>query len=251
MSHAQRAEPTRPTADFLDAFLDSRAGRVAATWCLGGGITAGGFLVAAVTFSGSLSSSIAASASTVLFVLGASAGFVHGAVLGYLGRDLTRTRRQIVRGLGVAALLVLPAAPVAWLMAVLVAFTSASVASGQASLMAGAAVGWAVSVGVCAVAAWEGWHALSTAFSRWPERRTGTLITVAVLAVLTLTFFRERPAIWFTDVHVTGTGAVILALGATVWIAFPVVLGVLHTAHRIHDRLRSPEASSAHSDPRT
>ncbi len=251
MSHAERVEPTRRKTGFPNVFLQSRSGRVAAAWCLGGGITAGGFLVAAVTLSGSVSSSIAAPASTVLFALGASAGFVHGAVLGYLARDLTRTRSEVAEGLGVAVLLLLPTAPVAWLMAVLVAFTSASMASRQVSLIAGSAMGWVVSIGVCALAAREGWNALGTAFSRWPERRTGTLITVAVLAVLTLTFFRERPAIWFTDVRVTGPGAVILALGATAWIAFPVVLGVLHTAHRIHDRVRPSEASHAHTDPRT
>ncbi|HSG49910.1 MAG TPA: hypothetical protein VLA43_18950, partial [Longimicrobiales bacterium] len=163
--------------------------------------------MAAVTLSGHLSSSVAPSAATVLFVLGALAGFVHGGIFGYLGRDLDRPRHTALRGLAVGTALLLPTLPLAWLAAVLVAMTSASLASGQISFVLGSALGWVASATICTFGAVEGWRALQAAFERWPERRAGTLIISGVLAVLSLSFFMARPAIWFTEVRVTGVGA--------------------------------------------
>lgn len=217
-------------------------GRVAVAWTLAGGVTAGGLLVAAVTLSGELSSSLASSTTTILFTLGALAGLVHGSLLGYLARPLDRPRSEALSALALSFLMLLPAVPLAWMASVFVALSAASIRSGDVGLLAGAVAGWTVAVVICAWGAVEGWRAFRRAFVRWPERRTGTLITVGVLAVLGLVFFLDRPVIWGTDLQVRGIGAVLLALGATIWIAFPIVLASLHLLHRLTDgrRLMSP-----------
>jgi len=51
-------------------------------------------------------------------------------------------------------------------------------------------------------------------------------------AVLATAFVTVRPQIWWTDVRVAGVGALILAFGATVWIALPVVIAGLGLMHR-------------------
>lgn len=217
---------------------ESRPGRVSVAWTLAGGVTAGGLLVAAVTLSGSISANSAPSAATILFLLGAAAGFVHGGVLGYLGRDLSRSRGHAARGVGFGLILLLPSVPVVWLFTLLLALSPASWISDDFGLRAGAVLGWMVATGVCAWAAWEGWNALTAALTRWPERREGSLIMVGIAAILCLLFFLERPEIWGTDIRVTGIGAIVLAIGATTWIALPVVLASLHLLHRVTgDRL--------------
>ena len=89
-----------------------------------------------------------------------------------------------------------------------------------------------------------GWRGARRAFARWPERRLGALILAGILAILAVGFVLEQPALWGTDVQVKGLGALILALGATVWIALPVVLAVLHGAHRLFGDRLFPEADA-------
>ena len=220
-------------------------GRVALAWTLAGGVTAGGLLVASVTLSGNLSSGLAPTGTTLLFVLGALAGLFHGGVLGYLARDLDRPRgeslRSLIHGTGAALL----AAPFAWLFTFGIAFTDAALAQGELSSILVVAFAWLAGGALCLWAAREGFIALRRAFLRWPERRYGSLITAGVLAILTLEFLTERPEIWGTDLQVRGLGAVILALGATLWIALPTVLAVLQGVHRlVGDSWFGPEASA-------
>lgn len=207
-------------------------GRVALSWTLAGGVTAGGLLVASVTLSGSQSSGIAPTSTTVLFILGGLAGLFHGGVLGYLARDLGHPPSRAVRSIALAVLSLPLTAPLAWLVALLIALTSAFLARGGVVPVMGVVAAWFLSLGLCLWAAWEGFRALKRAFLRWPERRAGTLIVVGILSILVLKFFLDRPEIWFTDLQVKGLGAVILALGATIWIALPVVLAALHLLHR-------------------
>jgi hypothetical protein len=208
-------------------------GRVALAWTLAGGITAGGLLVASVTLFQSQSSGIAPTSTTILFALGAVAGLFHGSVLGYLARDLERTRVQALRSLALGVLALPLVAPLAWLSALLIALTSAFFSSGELLRIAGVVLAWIAGLTLCMWAAWEGVRALKRAFLRWPERREGALILAGILAILMLQFFIERPEIWFTDLQVKGLGAFILALGATIWIALPIVLVVLHSLHKL------------------
>ncbi len=217
----------------LAVWEESRPGRVSVAWSLAGGVTAGGLLVTAVSLAGSLSASMASTVATILFVLGAAAGFVHGGLLGYLGRDLSRSRAHAFRGVAFGLLLLLPSAPVVWLFTILLALSVASLGSGRFELQLGAVAGWMVGLSLCAWAAWEGWLALKVVWARWPGRREGSLIMAGVLAILSLNFVTTRPEIWGTDIRVTGAGALILAFGATTWIALPVVLATLHLFHRV------------------
>ena len=129
---------------------------------------------------------------------------------------------------------------------------SASIISGEIGMQLGAVAGWTGALLVCAWAAWEGWRSLARAFERWPERRAGTLIMLGILAILGLSFFLNRPVIWGTDLQVRGMGAIILALGATIWIGLPVVLGTLHVVHKLATtRTHADSNTSLEPDPRT
>lgn len=246
--HAERMDPER----FGRLWKEHECGRVALSWALAGGVLAGGFLLFSVSVAGATSSGSLPGATTVLFFLGGLAGVVHGGILGYLARDPARTRRQAMASLGLAAGGLLVLGPLAWFVALHLALTIPFWSRGIFA-MGGVSISWVLGAGLCLWAAWEGWHALRRAFSRWPERRLGSVILAVVLAVLMVRFVFGRPAIWGTEVQVKGVGAVILALGATVWIALPVVLAVLHGGHRLLGNRfgRGRPASSPGSPPPT
>ncbi len=217
------------------------------SWALAGGILAGGLLPFSVAVAGTASSGAAPASVTILFVLGALAGIVHGGILAYLARDVSLGRGAAFRSVLLAAGLVLVLALPFWFVALHLALTGPFLARGMPPA-AGVALSWLVGVAVCGWAAVEGWHGLRTAFLRWPERRPGSLVLAATLAFLATRFLMERPAIWGTDIQLKGLGAVILALGATLWIALPVVLAALHGAHRLlGDRFFPSE--DPHVDP--
>lgn len=235
MSESPHFVDTRSSGRFLAEA--TRAGRVALAWTMAGGVLAGGLFVTSVTLAGRLSSSIVVSSSTVLFALGATAGFVHGALLGYLGRGLECDGRSCLRTLAITALIAIPAGIAAWLLSVYVSLTAASIATGVPILVLPVIAAWLGAAALCAWAAWEGWGALRNTFRRWPEYRAGTALLILVLVVLLPSFLSARPEIWFTDVRVSGLGAVLLAFGATVWIAVPVVVLLLHLLHKSARRL--------------
>lgn len=240
-------ESLRPdTSRSSDRFLveATRAGRVALAWAMAGGVLAGGLLVTSVTLAGRMSSSIAISSSTILFLLGAGAGFVHGGLLGYLGRGLQCPGSDCLRGLAVAALLAVPAGAAAWLLSMYVSLTAASIATGDVALMVPVIAAWIGCSILFAWAAWEGWRALRNTFRRWPEYRVGTAFLLLILAALLISFLAERPEIWFTDIQLSGAGAVLLAFGATVWIAVPVVVVLMHLLHQGVRWLSGPSRST-------
>jgi hypothetical protein len=213
------------------------AARLVLSWSLTGGTLAGGLLLLSVALAASASSGSAPSTTAILFALGALAGLFHGGVLAYLARDTDRSRLQVLVSEALGAALLLVIVPFAWFAALHIALTPPFWARGAAPRI-GVVVSWTVCLSLWAWAAWEGWQAVCRAFLRWPERRVGSLILTGVLAVLVLRFLLEHPVIWGTDVQVKGPGALLLAIGATVWIALPIVLALLHAAHRIlGDRL--------------
>ncbi len=55
------------------------------------------------------------------------------------------------------------------------------------------------------------------------------MVAAALFAVV---FVRYHPEFWLTEFRVTGLGSLILALVATLWIALPVIVVVLHYLHR-------------------
>ena len=204
--------------------------RLVLSWALAGGIIAGGFFVAALTLSDRVSSNFLGGVVLILFVGGSAAGCVHGALLSYLGRPTGLTRKAWARALGLGAFWLLPTIVVGGLAASWIGLTAAGLASERPAVLAGVVVGWMLGAAACLWAAIEGWRAIFRAMERWPELRIGTVLVLVTFAVLCTAFLATRPAIWFTEVRVQGVSAVVLALGASVWIATPVVIALLRVA---------------------
>ena len=233
---ATTVEHTRDLAAAGSRDLDSLSARVIVSWTLAGGIVAGGFLLALATWGSPATASAVVPTAPILFAMGAAAGLVHGTLLAYLGRpDPARGRTPKETALLAAGGLLL-GAPVALVTAGWISLlaTTAALQRPFTRLMAWAAVGVGALFALWAVT--EGLRALRNALARWPASRTGTVILTVILAVLVLVFHRLRPEIWFTDVRVTGAGAVALAFVATLWIAAPVVvLGLSLVGRRASD----------------
>lgn len=199
------------------------AGRVAVSWGAAGGILVGGFLVAAMTLSGQLSGHGLLLTATGLFVTGALLGFVHGGVLGWLGRPVKVSRRDALAGLALAGAYAIPTLLLSWLVAGWIAMTAVAVYAGKALALAGVSVAWLVGLVLVAVAARQGWRALVGAYGKWEHARAGTALVAALFGGLLAVFLAERPELWGLHVRVTPVGAVLLAGAATLWLAGPVV----------------------------
>ena len=211
-------------------------GKVAVSWAAAGGVLVGGFLVAVMTLTGQLSGHALLLTSTGLFVVGAVLGFVHGAVLGWLGRPEETTRRAALGGLALAAVYAIPALLVSWLVAGWIGMTSIALYAGKALALVGVAVTWLVGLGLVALAGELGWAALRNAYRGWSNARVATLLVAALLGGLLAAFLTEQPKIWGLELQFTPIGAVLLALAVTLWLVGPMVtvsLGLL-------DRLPSP-----------
>ncbi len=211
----------------------SLCARVVISWTMGGGVTAGGLLMAAVTMQRPETAQAVLPATAVLFALGAAAGLAHGSLLAYLGRPPAVERRSALDTILMALVSLVAGLPVAWVVAAWISLTS-SILVGRAGPVWPAIVAWVGGLVICAWAVLEGSKALGNAFRRWPEGRTGAIVLSIALGVLVVVFHRFRPEIWFTHVRVTGAGAIALAFVATVWIAAPVVIVALHFLHRGH-----------------
>lgn len=208
--------------------------RIALAWATSGGVAAGGALVAVITLGGGMSSGTAPSVSLILFLMGASAGLVHGSLFGYIARDLKRSRSEALRGILAAVVLAVPSLVVSWIAALWISLTAAAVRPAATfGTRVGVGIGWLIGLALFAWAAYEGVHALIRAFRRWPEYRIAAPVLSVIFAVLAVRFLTTRPEIWGTEVRVTGVGALVLALGATVWIAFPVAIALLYGGRKL------------------
>ncbi len=218
------------TVDLLRSF--PLAMRVVVSWTLAAATVAGGFFLRFLMASNRMSASHMFPVGPGLFAAGAGAGLVHGGLLAYLGRRLDRSRAEGVRvallGGIVGVLGLVPVAVVAmWIALASHTWIAGGLLSNAASLFA-----MVVGLGLCAWSLVDGWRALRNLVKRWPESRVGAPVLLGILAIAVTAFLLQRPEIWGTDIRVTGMGAVILAVGATVWVASPVVVAVLHVVHR-------------------
>lgn len=222
---------------FLDA-LRRLPGRILLSWSMAGGVIAGGLLIAATTLTGRMSSSSLPQLSLVMFFLGAAAGIAHGGLLGYLSRNPERTRTEVIGVLGRTLAWVIPALLVSWVATLWIALTASVLQGSGVSALAVVALflSWLYGMGVCAWAGWEGLLGLIAAYRRWPDLRVASLIISVVFGILMTLFLSSPPEIWFTNLRVSSIGAVILAFGASVWIALPVVIAGLGLFHRVRDR---------------
>jgi hypothetical protein len=208
-------------------------GRMAVAWAVAGGILVGGFLVAAMTLTGQLSGHALLLTCTGLFVVGATLGFLHGAVLGWLGRPSEMTRRSALGALAMSVVYTVPALLVAWLVAGWIGMTSVALYAGRVPGLVGCGVAWMIGLGLLVVAAEQGWVALRGAYAGWRNARVSTLLVAALFGGLLAVFLAEQPELWGLRLRVTPVGAVLLALGATLWLAGPTVTVALSLLDRL------------------
>lgn len=198
-------------------------GKVAVSWAIGGGILVGGVVVAAMTLAGQLSGFGLLLTCTGLFVVGGVLGFIHGGLIGWVGRPAGESRREALASLGMGAIYAVPALLVSWLVAGWIAMTSVALYSGKAAGLIGCGIAWLAGVALLVVAAEQGWSALSRLYGGWSNARVATLLVAALYGGLLAVFVSERPQLWGLPVQVTPVGAVLLATGATLWLAGPMV----------------------------
>ncbi len=216
--------------DYLSALMPGNlglVGKVAESWGVAGGLLGAG--VASVHMvAGGLSSSLGFLTATILFVAGSLVGFLHGGMLGYLGRPAEVTRKLALRRLVLAAFYAVPAMLVGWLFALALALSASGLATRRPELLVLSAIGWLGLVGAVSWAVVETRRALPHLCARWPGARGGlTILVLAFLALLPF-FLISRPEVWVLGVTPTETAAVFMAVLATLWIGGPLVsLGVL------------------------
>lgn len=216
-------------------------GKVAVAWSAAGGILVGGFLVAAMTLTGQLSGHALLLTCTGLFVVGAVLGFVHGAVLGWMGRPEGMSRKVSLSGLALAAAYAIPALLVSWLVAGWIGMTSTALYAGKTPAIVGCGIAWLAGLGLVALAGETGWKALRNAYTGWSNARVATLIIAALFGGLLAVFLAEQPQIWGLQLRLTPVGAVLAALAATLWLAGPMVT----VSFGLLDRLPTPRPAKA------
>ncbi len=225
-------------------------GQVATSWAVAGGLVAA-LVVTAHVAAGNLSSSASFITTTVFFLVGSLVGFVHGALLAYLGRPSDVTWRLAIRRLGLSLLYDVPAVMLGWVVAMVITLSAVSAMSGRIAAVAVSAVGWIAAALVLWWAIEETMDAGRNLFRRWPDARSLALVLALAFLVLVPAFLFTRPEIWGTSVRPSATAAAAMAVGATLWIAGPLgVLGLLmlRAWHRRHpSKDRPSERSRARS----
>jgi hypothetical protein len=218
-----------------------RAGRVALSWAMAGGIGLGGVIVALMTLAGRLSANALMLTTTGLFIIGAFLGFVHGAVLGSFSHDRSQRESDLGRSLAKGALYAIPGLAVSWLAASWISMTVVAQYAGTVTAWSGAIAGWVVGAVVLAWAGAEGVKALRVTYARWPEWQMGTALVALAFAALLMVFLSDRPELWGTRFRVTEVGAVVMAAAAALWVVGPVVtMGLLALR-----RLRLPNVAQS------
>ncbi len=244
--------PTTHSTEASDKALSRTIGlhgRVAVFSAMAGGVAAGGVLVAAMTLTGRLSGHALFMSATALFIVGALLGLIHGAVLGYFGRPADTSPATALRQLILAGLYAVPGLAVAWLVSIWVAMTLIAYYTGRIGALLGVALGWIAAAAILGTAAVMVVRAFSNALARWPERRAGTLLVGATFAALLITFLADRPELWGLRLRVTETGAVLLAVFLTLWVAGPLITLALRMTSQLPTPWRSAGRSAGRWTP--
>lgn len=207
-------------------------GRLVIAFTMAGGMLVSGQLVASAALSGKISLSAALPATWLVFGVGAVLGWAHAVLLGYVGRQDGTSRRSVVYRMLLGGACSVPGLLIALIAASGMTLSGILVRSGGVIVWLGAALCWLVGAAICAWAITVGVEAYRNACVRFQEFRTGAPLLAAFLLTLAILFNWSRPEIWGTEYRVTATGAAFLAFGATIWIAAPIVLLLLHLVHR-------------------
>jgi hypothetical protein len=201
---------------------------VTISWTVAGGIAGGGIVVSLLTVAGSVSPGFQLLAAPILFLLGTVLGFMHGCGLATVGRPVGLTRGGALRRCLFGGLMAIPTVALGWVVTAGISLTAAIVHEYRTSLLVLAAGGWLFGMALCGWAVVEGVIAVRRAVERWPESKAGSVLSVGLLVALSVWFLRHPPEIVGTGLRVNGLGAVALAVAATLWIGFPLLILVLH-----------------------
>ena len=226
--HADPIPPARRSLTSLIVGRTGQPGRVALACALTGAVLAGGVLVAGASIAGRVSGSSLVPLAGLFLVAGGFVGFMHGAALGLVGRVSDLHWSDAFRSIGFGALLAVPSMALAGLTALWIALTPVAVTEGLRDPMWIFVIGgWLAGTALFVWATAEVFAAAANALVHWPHRRLGTPLVAGTFLVLLVAFVLTQPEIWFTDIEVNTLGAVLLALGATVWIGLPLEVLVL------------------------
>ena len=212
-------------------------GQTATSWGVAGGLVAS-VVVTAHVLLGQLSSSLGFLTTTLFYLVGTLIGYLHGGVLGYLGRPAGVTRGEALRRLALAALYAVPVMVGGWLVAMLLAMSAASILAGRTMALAASSLGWLASAALVVWAVVETRRAVGHLCRRWPGARA--LLVALGLAFLALlpVFIVARPAVWIVGVEPTATTAAFMAAGASLWVVGPLgALVLLAVRARTRDPL--------------
>ncbi|HUG39240.1 MAG TPA: hypothetical protein VMM12_02085 [Longimicrobiales bacterium] len=202
-------------------------GQVTTSWGLAGGMLAA-LVVTAHMVTDRLSASLGFLTITLFYVGGSLIAFLHGAILAYLGRPAGVSRHDALQRLALGAAYAVPLMVAGWGISLAVALSAVALRSGRPGLLLLSSIGWLITLTALAWAWLETRTALQNLYRRWPAGHA--ILVVLALAFLALlpVFLTVRPAIWLLGVRPTGTAAILMALGATLWIGGPLaVLGAL------------------------
>lgn len=211
----------------------AKPGRTAISWAIGGAVGLGGVVVGLEALTGNLSGNGLIVTAFGLFAIGGILGFLHGAVLGVMGRPANMSWQQAARSLALAALYAIPALTVSFLVAGWIALTPVALYTGKTFPLVMAGAAWAIGAVLVSGAVIEGWQALRRGYARWAEKRYGTLLVAATFAALLVLFLADRPQLWGSQLRLTEVGAVLLALSMTLWLVGPLVTLALRTVARL------------------
>lgn len=222
----------RPHAEIWRAMPGTRAGNehpnlgftawMVVAWTMAGGILLGGVYVAFLTATNRMSAAGGIPVMSLFFGAGALLGFIHGALLGFLGRPQELDRADALKGLALGILGSVPGLGLAWVLTLWIGITV--VAPSRVLSTAGIVAGWLGGGATCLWAVQMGWHAVRNLADHWADARLGGSLLAGTFLLLSAAFAVIQPEIWWTNVRVTRVGAVLLALGATVWIGGPLVI---------------------------
>lgn len=200
------------------------------SWTLAGGV-AGGLLMAILVITSRIHSMGIAAFVVAVGALGCIFGAVHGAVLGYLGRqngNLQLNRRGWMT-LGVSTL---AASACAITFAFWLTLSAMTAAVGRDFGVVAFGFSLIISLAIFAWATVNGWHALERAYARWPEKRLGTSLVLGAFAVLSGVMLILRGAIPGTAIQLPLGAAIFLVAIAVFWIVSPAVIVSLRMTSR-------------------
>lgn len=225
--------------------------RVVVAATLAGALAGGGGIIAAIGFFRPDVTYMLLGLVPPLFVLGALFGFLHGAVLAWLGRprQLPRGvyRRQLLGGF----LWSFPGLVLAAVITFWVAYTTALLSAGRPGWIFSVILGWIAAAVTLFWAAAECLRAFRNAFARWPGWRLGLTLIAGTFVSLFFLLPRWRFELRGADLEFSTLGCALVALLLTIWVAAPIEVLLLRRfrPHRTADRSGFRELEVAPNRP--